>query len=365
LTLVAALPRLGHPVVIGDLLVSSPRRATNIPKLNVPAVPNVNARLASTSSYVVSAVARKLAILGGRLAIGCAGSAIAAKAVVSDLKTVVERGGFQKSDLDALLASLGPDYLGKQEVSLCGALAEGNRMTLFGWNAEQFTTPAGETVFASGTGADELKHMLGALSYRDEREQREKNPVAASLLSIMGATGVLLGEQIRIGKNIDAFFGGGFEVVTPSDGAMQAMPITYLFLEATITLTKEMTITFHRLLTFDYLGDILLVYVLDPLIEDAKKEIYVLSPLYRRVTEPELVEFRNSRQAWPRTKLTCVYVYLPQAVESHRISVQAHFAGLSDPAITVVEASEMIELGLSEALRVRILQHAAEVCGIW
>jgi hypothetical protein len=364
MTLVAALPGLGHPVVLGDLLVSSPRRATSIPQLNAPAVPDVNARLAVTSSYVVSAVARKLAILGGRLAIGFAGSAFAAKAVVKDLRTFVERGTFQKSDLDAFLASLGPDYLGNQEVSLCGVLAVGDRMTFFGWDVEPFTTSTGETVFACGTGANELKHMLGALSYGDEGKQRERNPVAASLLSVMGITGVLLGEQIRIGKNIDAFFGGGFEIVTPYDGAMHHIPVTYLFLEATITAANEMTITFHRVLTFDYHGDILLVYALDPLIEDAKKEIYVLSPLYRSVTRSELDEFRRSHQAWPRTRLTCVYVYLPQAVEPRRISVQSHFAGLKDPAVTIVEAPEMIELGLSEALRSRMLQHAAEVCGI-
>jgi len=222
-------------------------------------------------------------------------------------------------------------------------------MTFFGWDVEQFTTSAGETVFACGTGANELKHMLGALSYGDDRKQRERNPVAASLLSVMGITGVLLGEQIRIGKNIDAFFGGGFEIVTPSDGAMHPIPVTYLFLEATITASKEMTVTFQRVLTFDYLGDILLIYVLDPLIEDAKKEIYVLSPLYRSVTKSELDEFRRSHQAWPRTKLTCAYVYLPQAVEPRRISVQADFAGLKDPAVTIVEAHDMIELGLSEA----------------
>ena len=70
MTLVAALAIADHPFLIGDILILSPRKEANYPAFNAPTRSNINAGLPSTSSHIVSALCRKLAILEGRLAIG-------------------------------------------------------------------------------------------------------------------------------------------------------------------------------------------------------------------------------------------------------------------------------------------------------
>lgn len=125
-----------------------------------------------------------------------------------------------------------------------------------------------------------------------------------------------------------------------------------------------MTVTPHRVLAFDYLGEILLIYEIDLAVEVTRKSIHVVHPIHRSVTQAELAEIRSSRQPWPRTEFTCVYTYLPQAAEPHKLSVHSNFARSTDPAVILSEAPGMIELQLSEALRARMISHAANVCGI-
>jgi hypothetical protein len=365
-TLVVAQISLSHPVLIGDLLVSRrrPGKGAIMSTLNTPTMHDINAQLPSTTDMVISGVARKLAILGGRLAIGFAGSVVAAKAVASDLRTLVDRGDFQKSDLDEFLAKLGPDYLGKQELSLCGLLVDGNRTTLFGWDATQITSKMAETAFVCGSGAEEFAHLIDAISMRDSAENQKLNPIAASLTSVMGTTAVMLGEQMRVSKSIDAFFGGGFEIITPYDGMMHAMPVTYAFLEVHMDKEKGMTITFHRMLGFDYFGEVLIVHSLWPDALSPKKDIFILSPLDRKVTEPELAQIRAHHYSWPSANLTCAYVHLPQAEPQRRVWVQCHFTKTQDQAVRVIETSEGTEVQLSVELQQRMWTHAAQVCGL-
>lgn len=231
MTLIASIIRFGTPVVIGDLLVSTPRRL-GVPKLSTPVAANINAHLPEGTEYVISDLSRKLAIVGDRLAIGFADTLFAARPILTDIRTQVASHQYKRSDLDEFLKDFPPSYLGQMPVSVCGFLME-EQATLFGAGAQQFTTSTGEGVFAAGTGTDELKQLLAGLESTATDEERARNPVAGSILSVMGATAMMLGEQIRTKKNIDAFFGGGFEIVA-FNGEMRSIPVTYLFLEATM-----------------------------------------------------------------------------------------------------------------------------------
>jgi hypothetical protein len=362
-TLAATLAIAGHPFLVGDLLISRARKRADYPAFNTPAHSDINAALSSNSTHIVSGLSRKLALLDGRLAVGWSGNQIAAKAVISDIIRAMECHSFCFDDLVRFLDSIGSEYLGKMELSLCGMMLEGNNIKMFRRDAIHYHADNFGDILAIGSGSAHFIEIASSWPANFDLE----GELAVTPGDILGSTacgvaswvGIALGEQMRRSAGLEPhYYGGGFEILFVDQGLIKPIPgMTFLFIDIKKNDKDGFDMVFQSVLKTGYEGDILIIRKLLVTSEPAPNEIYILSPIYRTVGPSEVDKLKKLRIPW-ESRFTGAYLYFSDA---GRVSFIMNYSGRSEPAVRFVETESGVEIALSSTLMEKIRTKAVTI----
>jgi hypothetical protein len=362
MTLAATLALGRHFFLVGDLLIAG-RRVEEVdhPTVNTPTLPDINSNLSLTSGHAIRGLARKLALLSDRFAIGWSGTEISAKMVIKEIKSAIANNPkFDYHNLTTLLESLWTE-LGRTELSLCGIMIEGSTARIFGRDAKCFNLSFAQ-IMACGSGADPFCEIASSMPPNPDVEAN----LTSATCTLASWVGMALGEQMRVGEGMQYYYGGGFEILFVEHGVIKAVPeITYFFLQVTREEAGTINFEFEPIIKVMHYGDILIMRRFRPRPVHSKlsnNEIYFLRPMNREVQGNEIETLKQV--AVPlSSQFTGIYVNFLNAAEKDRITFfMDYYAGAdSQRAVEFVERDAEVEINLSDNLTERILARAATV----
>ncbi len=161
MTLIAALKLHDVPILLGDLLISSPHSDTSHAKLPTLLSQEVDQVLPRDEYYpIVRGLQRKVARINDWLVVAWAGNLIAAKVV---LKKMVERFKSKRVPREKVFTFLSQvDDLGTIECTIIGWLADKTGIVSFSWNSATRHLSVDEGPYIEGSGKQDFeKNVLG------------------------------------------------------------------------------------------------------------------------------------------------------------------------------------------------------------
>jgi hypothetical protein len=216
MTLVAAYWEYGTPVLLGDLLLSSTCASQR--SHHIPTNGYTDRLYDSGHGYFNAGLNRKLYRHSGQLAMGWAGSQIAAKTVISDLSQTLNSDYIPRKNFFDFIATL--DYVGGLELGIVGIFCDLEGTFTFRWTSVDPNKLSINGNYFEGTGSNYLSEKYSiAPSYDKRIIPKDSSPLTETLKKIS----LLLGDELVNGETLQAFFGGGFELVGYQDGSLKTV----------------------------------------------------------------------------------------------------------------------------------------------
>lgn len=313
------------PVLIGDLLVSSPTQP--IVPISLPTFKELPSFPKEATRFPIGCM-QKLAIVDDRLALGWAGNANEAREAISGLCRVSKTGATasdMNTHLDGYLGSAADDPSG-----FVGFLQESLDRTLqFGYRCHFYNSAGLGRVALLGTGGPDVDKFLDLSDRlsRAEYADHEGNPVDFEnkcIDAVLALTGVLLQIELTTSGTLRRLYGGGYEIVHGSPSGFRKLDsITYAFWHAKVR-PGDVWVSpapFH-VISQKYFGDVLAVRSLSAHEEESGLRVghwfKPVLPLHREVPESELkrIELPSFNNTW-----LCHYFYVegmgPPAIFAH------------------------------------------------
>lgn len=335
MTLVANFSVSGWPILVGDIMISSPRRGRESKPFNIPTHANVNARAILVADRLVSGLVQKVTILTPRLAIAWAGSSLCAGAVFQEILERSDPPEFHQ------IISIFDEWKNEPGINLhvtgihIGEHRDNKQVIRSfawnsdnGWEAPQRTLPNYGYCYAGGTGAESILNLLSASSITDLSDTATS--FESAICQALAHLGKLAGDQLRLSLGVDLFFGGGFEIATFLDGQLQKIgDVSYHFWEARSAPNSQLTITFHILLRVTYFEDYLVIrkieFASDTPNTAGADELYVIAPVHRTVSQSERMRL-ESKVPLPslNTRFNVFYVHFPEVRGENCTYISVH-----------------------------------------
>jgi len=289
MTLISRFLPGGHPVYLGDLLISVPADIS-VPPLDIPAADNINALLPKGAPRKVKSLVQKLNLLHDRLIVAWAGSVYQARVVLRDLQQLALSGIISLRAIGDLLARL-PDSE-TNDLYLLGTLItpEGDRSLLEHFNVGDLQTASvnGTDLVATGTGANAFLNLAPqVLTIPPPFAEPERTPSWAVGVGCMAAAN-FIGHEILNGSNILDSWGGGFEIATFDQGKFRKIGnILHVFWRLESDARGVRLALIPKFIKYDYLDDALCIqkyeckFVGDAAVSVADQHYLICFPLVR------------------------------------------------------------------------------------
>ena len=308
MTIISTFSIDDHPVLIGDLMVSGFTDEKNYKPFNTPASEDVNNLVPKILWRMVKGLKSKVLLINNRLAVGWAGSEIAARTVLTELSGSIDENNFSIKDVYDFIDSI--DDLGKQELSLIGVVLEstpdGIAICRFSWDYDkkwglpQYSSDVFSTIYGSGSGFEDFVDILKSIKNKPI-PNREINVAEQAITLSLSVLGHMQGQQMRKSLGLSEMYGGGYELVTILNGELKKIDdITYHFWEASSSAKDEVTLRFHNTLKYKYIDDFLVIrkVQLHGVSDKAEltDEVFILPPYLRKMdaSEKEQLKKNNS-----------------------------------------------------------------------
>lgn len=262
MTLVAAFIVDNVPLLIGDVLIAGELDRT----LAVP-IPTVGSSLEvfpGDSGFAPTTLRQKLAVLSPNLAIGWAGSQIAARHVIGDMRARAGRI-VTAEDLELQLRDSISD-LGALPLDLVGCL----RLTPERWHffgaGSGFQRFESSATFGRGVAAGSGAEMLqGGLVLRSTPGSPGVNPTNQTMNYISAALGYLISKEFEASSPLLQFYGGMYEMIYYDGRTFRKRnDVSFLYLDMAPVKDGLPQITLKLLMKPDYDQGALLVRTLRP-----------------------------------------------------------------------------------------------------
>lgn len=257
MTLVARFTVSGFPLLIGDLLVSSPPSGRSI---TIPTVGDPACLFPPGSEFVPSGLCQKVVVLGDNLAIGWAGSQLAARIVLTELAERSRERPFTKDALMAYFEAVPEDVwqLG-DGVGFVGFIKDEHGVAQFGFHYENLETRTFGRCGLLGTGADQAERFLQQFSFLPEQIQAAPHALARALGFGLVASGTFLSNELTTYTSLFDYFGAGYEIISLVEGRFQKIQeITLLFWQGEMS-RAGMGLNLHHVEKYSYHGDFLVI----------------------------------------------------------------------------------------------------------
>jgi hypothetical protein len=279
------------PVVVGDMLVSTPCAAGLVKSL--PTFAETAGMFPKEAEDFPSGLEQKVVIIGDNLVIGWAGFVDDAKSAITHLYHVEQAGDLNFDYLDNYLRHAG------ERAGFVGFLRDGPGFHSFGYRYQFANTQNLGKLGLLGTGTTKVAARLKQfenLPLPEAIKPAGKQPTlgdrAASIA--ISTAGTLLLEEIATAESLRNAFGGGYEIATlqPS-GFRKIDSVTYAFWRGRVVSETEARLSHVpiHICTYGYSGDVLTIRSLST--EGGCKHWFAhVPPLYRALAADERAGLR-------------------------------------------------------------------------
>jgi hypothetical protein len=367
-TLVAGFMVNKWPLLIGDMLLSSPvipGEAATLPGL--PTLPETaEVSWPEDLEYAPKGLCQKLTVIADNLAIGCSGKRACAMDVIGEL-----RQRYADGPLDFDVAR---DYFhGKpasvwQEIGITGFASRFDESGLpefciFGWGCKGFESPTFGPVRTIGTGMNAVQEQL-LLNSDCATPGNSGLDFAQFAVSFgLSLTGGLLNKEVHTGSTLAEFFGGGYELVTFSGGKFHKLG-DVLNLFWTVRAEKDgirLTPYPFRAIRFAYQNELLIVRSSE--IRDCaihSDVVFSVPPVYRYLNADE-------KASPPIPSLNCPLVcnYILQLaptgeLQSYDILTFIERCALGVPLVRLEEMTDGLQFAVKPEFYQRLYEYVAQ-----
>jgi hypothetical protein len=298
MTAIAAFKVDGCPVVFGDLLVTGPTGTKR--SVGLPAIGDAY-EVFGDSGWSIQGLKQKVVIINEKCVLAWAGSYIAAKVAIEELRGLSVQTTLTADGVRAFLAAQ-PD-VAQHGVSFVGWVLEDDsgRFTQFRHDAEVINGSALGRVILQGSGVSAIREFVNLWGAGERRERGEVNAAARALSTGFSMAGMLLRAELQGGVSAPtllSMFGGGYEVAAFINGAFRKVGnLTFLIWSANVS-AQGVELTLPQLIVKQiYSGDELLLRSARVEMENEQLHLvdeqgHIISPMFEsdvQATEAELL----------------------------------------------------------------------------
>jgi hypothetical protein len=352
-----------YPVIVGDLLLSSPPfpgAATCFPTFE-----DATVLFPKKPDWIACGLKQKVSVIGDRLAIGWSGNYEAAKDAITHLYIAHKTNTLTEDYLESYLMSLGDNGPG-----FCGYLLEGGKVIRFGYRYKYFDTDHIGRVGMLGSGTTQVEPFVRQLDCTRVQVVSSQNPNEPNLADRTVATameiaGALLTEELATGSSLrDHHFGGAYEIAyRAGDRFSKLDDITYAFWNAMVVSDDEILLSRKPLhiITIGYAADVLTVRSFSIDLNSGPIRVRHwydrIGPLYRHVEGEELnqLPLPNLNTRW-----LCNFVLMQGNTAPVISSSVERRQSSPERGLTLRETPEGISIGVEPELLERIARQLRE-----
>jgi hypothetical protein len=244
-------------MMFGDLLVSS---STAVGNLALPTSGGIQPVSVAQSELVPAGIAQKMAIISDNLVVGWSGTQYVARGIMRRLHDQFGVSSPTPEELERFFNEIPLDE--RREVEFIAMLLV-NPTTGFqvGFQALELNHARFGQIRACGSGYGDLGDLVERIGVFTEHDGRDLTPYAKAVGCGLTMAGDLLAREMLLGDTLGHHFGGGYEIVTLSDGRwVKVDDILTIFwvLRETHTGGLELSPITH-LIKQAYAGDLLVI----------------------------------------------------------------------------------------------------------
>jgi hypothetical protein len=342
MTAIAGYIRSGVPVLIGDLLLTSPIAPEA--GVSIPTLGNVDDFFGG--HYSITGLWQKVAVVNDQCAVAWAGSWVNARSVLSDFKEALTRGELTTDEVPLFFRSH-PDAA---DVSIIGFACDEKGTLQFKHNCAAIQRSDGTPAYVAGSGASILEDIR---RQTDASFGNALNPHDSAYASALAVAGVLLNDELGLGAaapTLRNFFGGGYEVACYSGGKfVKPGGIAFVLWEAELGVGMPFALPV-LIVKQEYCGDFLLMrsarVTQGPPNVVAESQTHVVKPLLQSNQPADLAARLRSLALDARRFCHCIY---DEKSNSYAI-VMEHFAEGSTPSMKFMEMGGRLMVGMKPSL---------------
>lgn len=309
------------PVLVGDIAVSGLEQPGIV--TIIPTVGSSHEVFPEGSGYTITDLKQKVNIISDNLMIAWAGSYVAAKYVISELKRLSEHQEISQDFIYRFFTEEVSQNIGQQEVAFIGCISNSDNFTFFdysyGIEVKKINHSRYGEVMICGVGKDDVQEIFQAIERQSARDDLSHfdNAVIATLT----LCGYLM---VRDEQSLLNFFGGGYEIASFSDNGFSKLDDYSFFYWLSREEENGKLDLSMRAYKSVYSDDILLIYSIQiEQTEDAKQlenseivfpvdkiSIHAVLPLYLNMTEEQIIKQLSGRIPILESSLNCDFVFV-------------------------------------------------------
>jgi len=342
MTMITAFFPEAYPILIGDVLISGleiPGKQTHIPTIG--SIENV---FPGGSGYTVIGLRQKLCILNDSLAIGWAGTQVAAKVIIKQLMKASSEHNFTLDDVMHFWEREA-DEKSKETVSMIGLIKNGNMINSFGFNYQKLQSDRFGHVILSGTGSHALADSLDRLGPSPEYFS-QINILERAVSTALFTASDMLGLELISPQGLLNYYGGGIELISLVKGKFTKISdITYLFWYLNEDDARSISFSLpDTALKFTYYGDLMLVRKAE---FESRKEVLQVNCNNVYIIESILQRFdtRNVRNI-PipsfNSRWTCHYVVVRKIDDTFTLRIIMDYVANQEYKFHFIEENNLI-----------------------
>lgn len=287
MTLIASYVLHGHPVIIGDLLLT--RGVSDIESTTqIPSVRDINKELHRKREVSVVGLRQKVNLIGGNFCVAWAGSYIHARSIIQHFYDSTGGRDISEDHYNDILNSVPLEDLRNVEMLTYHYDAERERFSRRNLNLPHFELGKAVDIQVGGSGTSEFIQQFEQVQSLEP--VGEANALAKAVAQTQVLCNSFWGLETLHGGGVGDGWGGGFETVYFNNGRFQKLSnILYLYWEAQQLEDGDIDLCFRpRLMKTDYQDKNLLIRLSDSDEEEISESIFVVSPMFETSVKQEV-----------------------------------------------------------------------------
>ncbi|KAF0159357.1 MAG: hypothetical protein FD159_535 [Syntrophaceae bacterium] len=214
MTMVASLFIQRWPILIGDLLISSPGKND---KFCLPTVNDNLPKIDIENMHKPVGLRQKAVVINNNLAVCWANSAFYAKRVIKDLISEYKDKICSIDEMLHYLDNIDPEI--RENVSIVGMLRHNNLFHAFGFNCgNKQLNDNGDIIYIAGSGTEEFLQTFDAYNLQP---QENLNPLQYAVSTLIAQYNYMMCKEISSIDSLVNCYGGGYELISYMNGGFQ------------------------------------------------------------------------------------------------------------------------------------------------
>lgn len=336
MTLIAGFFKDGCPILVGDLLISSPEDSDD-KEIVFPTIGKILNKHLSNGQYKPTGFCQKVNLLSPKLAIAWTGTKSHAARFIQEVIATNLHNNPSRDSLQEVFNRIG----GQGNISIIGLYRDGKEICIFDFNVQHIDPPVPSFKWfkAAGSGYNTLLDVIHNLEYNVTSGQLNKLEKGISTAVALNTS--LLSLEIQTAFTSQNLFGAGYEIAHPlRTNLAKFCDLTYLFWSV-----EEESQGKWRLLPFPFLasnysyhGDILIIRSIRVSsnlgINSCKidsDELHVIPPAHRDVRGEDIIGYMPTSL---NSKWMCnIFLWRNYHGERGAFATYGHYVTQSPPVI--------------------------------